>query len=80
MPRRPKANVGEDDYNGQEPWIWGNHRGGGGAPLKDDTGNTVANLKGAVPKLDPYDEKPNRRLSSPPNYRRRVEEEDDYMP
>eukprot|EP00599_Poterioochromonas_sp_BG-1_P012691 CAMPEP_0173155752 /NCGR_PEP_ID=MMETSP1105-20130129/14307_1 /TAXON_ID=2985 /ORGANISM="Ochromonas sp., Strain BG-1" /LENGTH=690 /DNA_ID=CAMNT_0014072267 /DNA_START=11 /DNA_END=2083 /DNA_ORIENTATION=+ len=28
-----------------EEWIWGNHRGGGGAPLKDVYGNSVANLK-----------------------------------
>eukprot|EP01031_Cornospumella_fuschlensis_P040075 gene40075-48835_t len=81
MPRRPKASIGEDDYNSQEPWVWGNHRGGGGAPLKDDMGNTVANLKGAVPHLQ-YDDNhaSNRRMASPPNYRRRTEEEDDYVP
>ncbi len=28
-----------------EEWIWGNHRVGGGAPLKDVYGNSVANLK-----------------------------------
>ena len=26
-------------------WIWGNSRGGGGAPLKDSTGKPLANLK-----------------------------------
>eukprot|EP01038_Epipyxis_sp_PR26KG_P008507 gene8507-11499_t len=29
----------------EDSWIWGNHRGGGGAPLRDVQGNNVTNLK-----------------------------------
>ena len=32
----------------EENWFWGNHRGGGGAPLKDTTGKPVANLKKVI--------------------------------
>lgn len=32
----------------QEEWVWGNNRGGGGAPLKDQYGSPVANLKGVL--------------------------------
>ena len=32
----------------QEDWIWGNHRGGGGAPLKDHSGNTITDIKTIV--------------------------------
>jgi hypothetical protein len=38
--------------SGGDGWIWGNHRGGGGAPLKDEFGNSIANLK-AVLKTSP---------------------------
>lgn len=33
------------DLEENDDWFWGNHRGGGGAPLKDVKGNQVANLK-----------------------------------
>ena len=28
-----------------DSWIWGKHRGGGGAPIVDDTGSNITNLK-----------------------------------
>jgi hypothetical protein len=33
------------DNTEDDGWVWGNHRGGGGAPLKDYDGNNVTNLK-----------------------------------
>lgn len=51
MARRPRpSNSGER----QDEWIWGNDRGGGGAPLKDARGNTITNLKVAVAQGDNY--------------------------
>ena len=35
------------DNNGDD-WIWGNSRGGCGAPLKDSSGNVVTNLRLAI--------------------------------
>jgi len=32
----------------EEGWIWGNHRGGGGAPLKDEHGNNITDLKKVI--------------------------------
>jgi hypothetical protein len=32
----------------QEEWIWGNTRGGGGAPLKTANGEQVTNLRGVI--------------------------------
>ena len=34
-----------ENNNVGDTWIWGNHRCGGGAPLKDAAGNNVTNLK-----------------------------------
>ena len=34
-----------EDVSSADPWIWGNQRGGGGAPLRDMDGNHLANLK-----------------------------------
>jgi hypothetical protein len=42
--RKKKSTFDEDDMP-TEGWIWGNQRGGGGAPLKDSNGNAVSNLK-----------------------------------
>ena len=28
--------------------VWGNHRGGGGAPLKDHSGHTITNLQPVI--------------------------------
>ena len=35
----------EATTSSSDPWIWGNQRGGGGAPLRDVDGNHLANLK-----------------------------------
>lgn len=43
MPRRGIQPV--DPPGQEESWIWGNHRGGGGAPVKDMSGNQVSNLR-----------------------------------
>lgn len=43
MPRRGVQPV--ESSGAEEPWIWGNHRGGGGAPVKDMSGNQVSNLR-----------------------------------
>jgi hypothetical protein len=32
----------------QEEWIWGNHRGGGGAPLKTVDGSNATNLRAVL--------------------------------
>lgn len=42
--RKKKSTFDESDLP-TDNWIWGNSRGGGGAPLKDNNGNDVANLK-----------------------------------
>eukprot|EP01032_Pedospumella_encystans_P009146 gene9146-10795_t len=44
MLRKKKSTFDESDLP-TDNWIWGNTRGGGGAPLKDVQGNDVANLK-----------------------------------
>lgn len=38
----------EVDTGPQDDWIWGNQRGGGGAPIKDTAGNQINNLKKVV--------------------------------
>lgn len=43
-----------------ENWIWGNHRGGGGAPLKDAYGNSVANLKNVLKGETQIDHSPSK--------------------
>jgi hypothetical protein len=40
----PKKNNPKNEEPSQDEWIWGNHRGGGGAPLVDRSG-TCAQLK-----------------------------------
>jgi hypothetical protein len=42
--RKKKSTFDESDLP-TDGWIWGNSRGGGGAPLRDHEGNDVANLK-----------------------------------
>jgi hypothetical protein len=44
-------------------WIWGNQRGGGGAPLKDAYGNSVANLKGVLRGETEVDHSPSKKQS-----------------
>ena len=36
------------DISTEEEWIWGNNRGGGGAPLKDIGGTPVPNLRNVL--------------------------------
>lgn len=45
---RRRNNEVNNGHGQEEGWVWGNHRGGGGAPLKDANGNTLTNLKGAL--------------------------------
>lgn len=65
----------------EEAWIWGNNRGGGGAPLKDVGGTPVANLRSVIKGNARVDYSPTK---SPikPNGRARAHspdyEDDDY--
>ena len=43
--RRNKVNDNDGGGGGEDTWIWGNTRGGGGAPLKNINGETITNLK-----------------------------------
>lgn len=64
--RRQKSSFTDpDNSNGEEGWIWGNSRGGGGAPLRDASGNTVTNLKQIVNVQEGHQ---SRRDYSPPMY------------
>lgn len=73
MARRGKASAIEDDQGQQEDWFWGsNNRGGCGAPLKDNQGNTITNLKAVIP---PVDVKGKRNAREPERRR-----ENDYGP
>ena len=38
----------EEPQDEEDGWIWGNNRGGGGAPLRDPSGNAVTNLKKVI--------------------------------
>lgn len=73
MLRKKKSTFDESDLP-TDNWIWGNSRGGGGAPLRDLQGNDVANLKkvfnGAV-SVD-HSPSPKGKFKGPPNFR------DDY--
>ena len=53
---RPKP-AALDDVSG-DTWMWGNTRGGGGAPLRDTSGNTVTNLKLALSGVTDVDHSP----------------------
>ena len=44
----PRGGVRATTPPTDDGWIWGNTRGGGGAPLKDPTGQTVADLRAVV--------------------------------
>ncbi len=46
-----------DEVSG-DSWMWGNTRGGGGAPLRDTSGNTVTNLKLALSGVADVDHSP----------------------
>lgn len=45
---RTGRRVQAEQEAGGEEWIWGNHRGGGGAPLKDVDGSQVSNLRNVL--------------------------------
>lgn len=47
MSRRRNQLQNEAD-SAPEEWIWGGGRGGGGAPLRDTSGNTITNLKKVI--------------------------------
>lgn len=77
-----KAQVNQPD----DGWVWGNHRGGGGAPVRDTDGNNVSNLKGIVPNHDQRMSGKGRRDWSPEllpkpkggrRFREQVQEEED---
>lgn len=44
----PKSRLPTTPPQPDDGWIWGNSRGGGGAPLRDPKGHTVANLRAVV--------------------------------
>jgi len=44
----PRGGIRASTPPTDDGWIWGNTRGGGGAPLKDPTGQTVADLRAVV--------------------------------
>lgn len=92
--RKQRSTITDPDESsgGNDGWIWGNTRGGGGAPLRDAHGNTVTNLKPIVNSHDNSSSK-NKRDYSPPPYespmrkgprnqvppfRRNLNEEDGY--
>lgn len=64
--RRNKSSFEEAPSEAGDGWIWGNHRGGGGAPVKDVDGNTVSNLKALMKASDGH--RGGRRDPSPPDY------------
>jgi hypothetical protein len=88
--RKKKSTIDDAPNDGDSTWIWGNHRGGGGGePVKDQFGNSMANLKNVVGggKQEP----PSRRDYSPPyneparsqqnkNIRRMKNDDDDDDP
>lgn len=55
--RKKKSTFDESDLP-TDNWIWGNSRGGGGAPLKDNNGNDVANLKKVLTGVIEVDHSP----------------------
>jgi hypothetical protein len=57
MLRKKKSTFDESDLP-TDNWIWGNNRGGGGAPLKDHEGNDVANLKKVLTGVIEVDHSP----------------------
>lgn len=66
--RRNRAYMDQINTQVQQPddeWVWGNHRGGGGAPVRDTNGNNVSNLKGIVPNHDQRESGRGRRDWSP---------------
>lgn len=48
MARRNLRKGNLDEGQQEESWIWGNNRGGGGAPLRDPKGNPITDLKGVI--------------------------------
>ena len=61
----------------EEPWFWGNNRGGGGAPLKDQSGVPLANLRDVIKGNVQADHSPTRSpIKSRSN--RYDSDEDDY--
>lgn len=70
---RPKpVEIVEDDT-----WIWGNNRGGGGAPLKDIGGTPVANLRSVMKGSAQVDYSPSRSPIKTKSKHRAMSEEDD---
>ena len=43
--RRGNVSIRDVASEADDGWIWGNNRGGGGAPLKDREGKSLTNLK-----------------------------------
>lgn len=57
MLRKKKSTFDESDLP-TDNWIWGNNRGGGGAPLRDHEGNEVANLRKVLTGVVAVDHSP----------------------
>ena len=70
--RRQQQQSAAVDEGQQDQWIWGNTRGGGGAPLKDVSGAVVTNLRQVVRGSVEVDH------SSPSDRKKQHRFEDDY--
>ena len=79
MLRKKKSTFDESDLP-SDGWIWGNSRGGGGAPLKDMHGNDVANLKKVLNGVVEVDHSPSPKgkgLRPQPNFQNNDYDEGD---
>lgn len=71
MRRNNKNNEREEDGGGGDTWIWGNTRGGGGAPLRNAHGEPITNLKAVMNGTVEVDyNSPGNRREYSPNKRR----------
>jgi hypothetical protein len=62
-----------------EPWIWGNNRGGGGAPLKLADGTPVANLRDVMKGNVQPDHSPTRSpVKAARNFRDEIDDDNRY--
>jgi len=74
--RKKKSTFDESDLP-TDNWIWGNTRGGGGAPLKDVQGNDVANLKKVLAGTIEVDHSPSPNSKGRRNNRNSEFDDDD---
>lgn len=75
--RRGKVSIRDVASEADDGWIWGNSRGGGGAPLKDREGKSLTNLKLVLAGDVEADHSPSK---SPGQGDRHDYDDDDYAP